>query len=122
MKPLIGIVGVGNMGGAMAAHLLELGWPVQVRDIEKTRTAALAAQGAAVCTDAAEAARGCEVLIVCVVDAAQTQLGKGNITAVITKLQDFITQLNGYIGSGKLTAAQAQPLIDAANAIIAALN
>jgi 3-hydroxyisobutyrate dehydrogenase-like beta-hydroxyacid dehydrogenase len=33
MKPAIGVVGVGNMGGAMAARLLEQDWPVRVCDI-----------------------------------------------------------------------------------------
>lgn len=55
-------------------------------------------------------------------DSAQKQLGKGNINAVIAKLQEFITQVNNYISSGKLTAADGQPLIDAANAIITSLS
>ena len=31
---LIGIVGIGNMGSAMAARLCELGWTVAVRDLD----------------------------------------------------------------------------------------
>ena len=30
----VGIVGVGNMGGAMAANLLQRGWPVHVLDLD----------------------------------------------------------------------------------------
>jgi hypothetical protein len=55
-------------------------------------------------------------------DAAQKQLDKGNITATITKLQDFIMQVNDCIANGILTAAQGQPLIDDANAIISSLS
>ena len=47
MKPTVGMVGVGNMGGAMAAHLLEQGWPVQVCDIDAAKVRALEALGAA---------------------------------------------------------------------------
>jgi len=69
----VAVVGVGNMGGAMAARLLERGWPVQVCDIDPAKAAALAVQGAHVYADAAQAAAGCDALIVCVVDAAQTE-------------------------------------------------
>ncbi len=73
VKRVAGVVGVGNMGGAMAAHLLEQGWPVRVCDIDASKVRALEGQGAAGCPDAAAAAVGSEVLIVCVVDAVQTE-------------------------------------------------
>lgn len=73
MKPAIGVVGAGNMGGAMAAHLLEQGWPVQVCDIDAAKVQALEGLGAAGRSNAAQAAAGCAALIVCVVDAAQTE-------------------------------------------------
>ena len=41
MKSTVGIVGVGNMGGAMAAHLLEQGWPVQVCDLDAAKVRGL---------------------------------------------------------------------------------
>lgn len=69
----VGIVGVGNMGGAMAQRLLAQGWPVTVCDIDARKTEALAGRGARVAPHAAAAAAGCELLIVCVVDAAQTR-------------------------------------------------
>ncbi len=86
MKPAIGLVGAGNMGGAMAAHLLEQGWPVQVCDLEAAKVRALQRHGAAACVDAAGAAAGCAALIVCVVDAAQTEdvlFGPGGAAAVM---------------------------------------
>ncbi|HEX9718883.1 MAG TPA: NAD(P)-dependent oxidoreductase [Ramlibacter sp.] len=73
MKPAIGVVGVGNMGGAMAARLLEQDWPVRVCDIDGAKVRALQALGAEGRADAAQAAAGCAALIVCVVDAAQTR-------------------------------------------------
>jgi len=69
----IAIVGVGNMGGAMAGRLLEQGWAVRVCDIERAKVQALEAAGAAACGTPAQAAAGCSALIVCVVDAAQVQ-------------------------------------------------
>jgi putative dehydrogenase len=71
MEGPVGIVGVGNMGGAMAARLLEQGWPVRVFDIDSAKVGILQAQGATACRDAADAARGRSALIVCVVDAQQ---------------------------------------------------
>ncbi len=50
------------------------------------------------------------------------QLDKGNTNTAINQLQAFINEVNADISSGKLTPAQGQPLIDAANAIIAALS
>jgi 3-hydroxyisobutyrate dehydrogenase len=69
----VGIVGVGNMGGAMAARLLEQGWTVRVRDLDAAKVQALEALGAQDCASAAEAAQGVAALIVCVVDAAQSE-------------------------------------------------
>jgi len=69
----VGIVGVGNMGGAMAARLLEQGWTVRVRDIDTAKVHALEALGARGCATAAQAAQGVTALIVCVVDAGQSE-------------------------------------------------
>jgi putative dehydrogenase len=69
----VGIVGVGNMGGGMAGRLLERGWQVQACDLDAAQVAALVAQGARAAATPAAAARGCGTLIVCVVDAGQTE-------------------------------------------------
>jgi L-threonate 2-dehydrogenase len=68
-----GIIGVGNMGGAMAANLLAQGWPVHVCDIDAAKTQLLAQQGAVVHASPAELAMKVSLLIICVVDSAQTQ-------------------------------------------------
>ncbi|HXE49858.1 MAG TPA: NAD(P)-dependent oxidoreductase [Ramlibacter sp.] len=90
MKPAIGVVGVGNMGGAMAAHLLEQGWPVQVCDIDAAKVRNLEALGATGRGDAAQAVAGCAALIVCVVDADQTRdvlFGRGGAAAAMRQGQ-----------------------------------
>lgn len=69
----VGVIGVGNMGGAMAANLLAHGWPVHVCDIDASKTRLLAQQGAVVHGKPVEIAAHVSLLIVCVVDGAQTQ-------------------------------------------------
>lgn len=69
----VAVVGVGNMGGAMAARLLARGWPVQVHDIDSQKHAALIAAGATAHASPAQAISGCAAVIVCVVDAAQCE-------------------------------------------------
>lgn len=72
-KSVIALVGVGNMGGAMARRLLGLGWPVRVCDVVASRAQDLAGHGATVCANVAQAVHGASVTIVAVVDAAQTR-------------------------------------------------
>ena len=55
-------------------------------------------------------------------EAAKQNLDQGNTTAAINQLQAFINQVNDFINSGVLTAAEGQPLIDSANDIIDAIN
>jgi putative dehydrogenase len=72
----VGIVGAGNMGGAMLARLRECGWTVAMHDIVPVRCEEARAAGAEVCAAAAAvAARLADggLLIVAVVDAAQTE-------------------------------------------------
>ncbi len=69
----VAVIGVGNMGGAMAARLLSHGWPVRVCDLVRERSQALVVLGATAHTAPAEAAREARLVIVCVVDAQQTR-------------------------------------------------
>ena len=61
MNAAIGIIGIGNMGLAMALRLRELGWPVRVRDLDAAREAEAARHGAEVCPSPAALAEGIEV-------------------------------------------------------------
>ena len=69
----LAIIGVGNMGGAMAANLLTRGWPVNVCDRYHARCAALAPLGALAFDNPGDAAVAAHCTIVCVVDAQQTR-------------------------------------------------
>jgi len=72
----VAVVGAGNMGGGLLARLLGLGWSVAVRDIDLRVQSQAVALGAVACGSAMEAARMLApdgVLMVVVVDAAQTE-------------------------------------------------
>ena len=72
----VAVIGAGNMGGAMVARLCEQGWDVVVCDIDPVRQRQALAVGAALSDDPAQAARRLApdgVLLICVVDAAQTE-------------------------------------------------
>ena len=69
----VAIVGVGNMGLGMALRLRDRGHALVVRDLDPTREDIALQAGAGVVPDAAAAARACSLLIVAVVDAAQTE-------------------------------------------------
>jgi hypothetical protein len=49
---------------------------------------------------------------------ATDKLNQGNITAGVNKIESFINQVNAFVNSGKLTQAQADTLIAAANTAI----
>jgi putative dehydrogenase len=89
----VGIVGVGNMGGAMAARLLEAGWAVQVCDIDAHRARALQLQGTSLCHTPAQCATGVAALIVCVVDSPQVEavlFGPAGAATVLRPGQDVL--------------------------------
>ncbi|MCW5649780.1 MAG: NAD(P)-dependent oxidoreductase [Ramlibacter sp.] len=72
MPDTFSIIGTGNMGGAMAARLLSLGYPVRIHDINPAQTEVLASKGAVVLDSPAQCAMDSVATIICVVDAAQT--------------------------------------------------
>ena len=67
------IVGVGNMGGGMAANLLFKGWNVRVSDIDTGKVEKWVSKGALAQSKLAQLAPDLIAVIVCVVDAAQTE-------------------------------------------------
>lgn len=66
----IGIAGVGRMGAAIAARLMEVGHQVTVWNRSADKTKPLAEAGAKVAASAVELARGAEVVITILTDAA----------------------------------------------------
>jgi 3-hydroxyisobutyrate dehydrogenase-like beta-hydroxyacid dehydrogenase len=57
----IGVIGLGNIGGAIAANLVADGHGVAVYDTNAVRLAALASKGAQVAASTADVARRCEI-------------------------------------------------------------
>lgn len=55
-------------------------------------------------------------------DSAMAKASSGDKAGAITEMKAFINQVTTFVKKGRLTQAQAQPLIDAANAIIAQLS
>ena len=75
-KAGVQIVGVGNMGGGMAANLLSKGWTVLVSDIDALKVDNWVSKGAVsqyLYAQAAPESVAMTATIICVVDAAQTQ-------------------------------------------------
>ncbi len=69
----VNIIGVGNMGGAMALNLLARGYAVHVDDIDAAKVAFLKQKGALAGTEYAQSATNLIVTIICVVDHQQTE-------------------------------------------------
>jgi L-threonate 2-dehydrogenase len=72
LDPLVTVIGVGNMGGAMAANLLNRGWSVEVCDLDLLKVENLKPFGAVALDLPARAAINSIAYMICVVDAAQT--------------------------------------------------
>jgi 3-hydroxyisobutyrate dehydrogenase len=64
----VGFIGLGIMGGPMAGHILKGGHPLTVFNRTRSKTAALAAEGAAVAGSPAEVAERSEIVITMVSD------------------------------------------------------
>ena len=62
-QPVVGVVGLGTMGGAMARHLLAAGYRVVGHDVDSDATARCAAAGGNVVESAAEVAGAADVVI-----------------------------------------------------------
>ncbi|MBX3604516.1 MAG: NAD(P)-dependent oxidoreductase [Piscinibacter sp.] len=69
----VGVIGIGNMGWAIAQRLQERGFDVGVRDIDPARSALAEAAGIGAWPTPAALAKRSDALLVAVVDAAQTQ-------------------------------------------------
>lgn len=84
----IAFLGLGNMGGPMAKNLIAAGHSLTVFDLVEAACAALAAEGAAVASSAADAAAGAEVIISMLPagkHVAGTFLGEAGLLASISK-------------------------------------
>lgn len=73
MSEAIGIIGLGAMGGGMAANLVKAGFDVIGMDINRDRAAALVAKGGRIAPSPAEVARQATRIITMVETTAQTE-------------------------------------------------
>lgn len=83
-KKTVGFLGLGNMGGPMAANLLKAGFPIVVWNRTKEKAASLVEQGAAWAELPREAAAKAEVVITMLADAAAVRavlLGPDGVAA-----------------------------------------
>jgi 3-hydroxyisobutyrate dehydrogenase len=62
----VGFIGLGNMGGPLAAFVLKAGFPLVVHDIRREAAEPLLAQGAIWADSPRDAAAQCDVICVCV--------------------------------------------------------
>lgn len=83
----VAIIGVGNMGAGMAQRLLAEGWPLRICDLDRAKMQALLPLGALAHGRPAQAALDAQVVIICVVDGAQTEavlFGEGGLASVMS--------------------------------------
>ncbi len=87
MTAVVGVIGVGNMGAAMARNLLAHGYDVQVHDIDAAQVQSLRDAGAVGHDSPSALARVAHLVIIAVVDAAQVDqvmAGDRGLAAVLT--------------------------------------
>ncbi len=81
-KETVAFIGLGIMGLPMSLNLIKAGYPLAVYNRTRSKTEALAEQGARVAGSPAEAARGASTVIVMVSDSPDVEevvLGKGGV-------------------------------------------
>src|SRR5581483_11516806 len=110
-KPIVGVIGLGSMGGGVAGSLLRAGFPVRVCDVRADVVRSFADAGAAACATPAELGAVCDVVIVLVVNAEQTEavlfgeqgaapaMRKGSVLVLsVTVPPAFAEQLSARLG------------------------
>ncbi len=93
MGLVAGVIGLGAMGGGMAASLRRAGHPVQVFDLRAEVAAAFARDGGTACASLAELGAACDVVVSVVVNAAQTEavlFGPGGCAAAMRPGSVFV--------------------------------
>ena len=82
-----GIIGLGNLGGKIAANLLGAGFELQVHDINIAAATKLVSGGAKLCGSPAEAATGVDGLLTCLTSpkiSTQVMLGENGALAAMS--------------------------------------
>jgi putative dehydrogenase len=87
-RPVVGVIGVGAMGGAVARRLMGAGLPVVARDIRPEAQDAAVRAGAEAADSPADLARRARVIVVLVVDADEVEtvlFGTNGAAATLTR-------------------------------------
>jgi len=120
-KPRIGFVGLGLMGQACTARLVECGYSVTGYDIDAEKVSAAAAHGVTGATSPAAVAAASDIILICVIDTAAVEAvlfgedgvagsdvaGKAVIdlsTTVVEKARAFAMRLRDQSGCGLVDA------------------
>jgi 3-hydroxyisobutyrate dehydrogenase-like beta-hydroxyacid dehydrogenase len=103
--PAVGFIGLGNMGSAMAARLLEAGFSVTVYNRSPGKAVALAARGATVAATVAQACAGDVVITMLANDDALDAVVTGE-GGVLAALRDGAT----HVSSSTISAALSKRL------------
>lgn len=93
-KPKIAVIGLGSMGFGMASSLLRAGFEVTGCDVAADPVARLIANGGKGARTAAEAAKGADIALSVVLNAAQTEtilFGKDGVIETLAKDAVFIS-------------------------------
>lgn len=97
----VGVIGLGALGRPIGELLLKAGYPTAVYDVRQAPVDELAALGARACATPADVARGAEVIISLVANAAQTDAivsGSGGILEALQR--GAIVALGSTLGPG----------------------
>ena len=92
MNKIVGIIGLGIIGGAIARNLVDRGWRVIGFDIDATRRAELALAGVTIAADVGQVARDAPVVMTslptpeAVADVAQTIAKSGQSPRIVVEL------------------------------------
>jgi len=105
-----GIIGLGNLGGKIAANLLQAGFPLKVHDTERAKADPLLGEGAAWAASPAEAAQGVDGLITCLPSpdiSTTVLLGDGGALSAMKKGATWIETSTTDVEAIKTVAARA---------------
>lgn len=106
----IGFVGLGDMGGALAARLLQ-SHPLQVFDRDPQAVARLVQQGATAAADLGALARSCDVVFLCLPTSADVRsvlFGPGGLAEGLAAGKLVVDQTSGDPEETRALAAQLQ--------------
>ncbi|MCT8973031.1 3-hydroxyisobutyrate dehydrogenase [Microbaculum marinisediminis] len=112
----VGFIGLGNMGGPMAANLVKAGHAVQGFDLSEDAKARLAEAGGTPCGSAADAVSGAEVVVTMLpagrhveaVYLGDAQSGEGGLIAAAAKGTLFIDSSTIDVATARKVAAAAE--------------